>query len=90
LAKKAIEIVPFSQRLEGFYSTYFLVPKKMKDLRTILTLNPFKKKIVIPNYKMEFLANIIHSVNKDEWLASINLMEAYLHVPIHPLHCMWL
>ena len=34
---------------------------------------------------METLANLRHSVQKGDWVVSLDLTEAYLHVPIHPL-----
>jgi hypothetical protein len=45
---------------------------------------------LLSRLSMESLANFIHSVNEGEWLASIDLMDAYLHVPIHPLLRKWL
>ncbi len=38
LAKDAIEPVPPVERRQGFYSPYFIVPKKCGDLRPILDL----------------------------------------------------
>ncbi len=38
LAKDAIEPVPPAKRRQGFYSPYFIVPKKRDDLRPILDL----------------------------------------------------
>ena len=38
---------------------------------------------------MESLANVIQSVTPGEWLTSIDLKDAYLHVPIHPSHYKW-
>jgi hypothetical protein len=52
LQKNAIELVPDCQRLAGFYSTYFLIPKKTGDFRPILNLKPFNRQIVIPTFKM--------------------------------------
>ena len=90
LLKRAIEPVPTLEQGQGFYSTYFLVPKKSGELRPILNLKPFNRFVLVPKFKMETLQNIIMSVNQGEWLASIDLKDAYLHVPIHPSHYQWL
>ena len=64
LDKDAIMLVPSHQIPEGFYSTYFLVPKKTGDLRPILNLKPFNKFVHVPTFKMETLQNVIMSVNQ--------------------------
>ena len=84
--KNALERVPDCVAHTGFYSTYFLVPKKTGDLRPILNLKPFNKKTVIPSFRMESLSNVIQSVNQGDWLASVDLKDAYLHIPIHQDH----
>ena len=86
LDKRAVELVPEGCVHQGYYSTYFLVPKKTGDLRPILNLKAFNKKTLIPSFKMESLNNIIQSINLGDWLASVDLKDAYLHVPIHPDH----
>ena len=43
LAKKVISTVPKGEEMQGFYSRYFLVPKKTGGLRQILDLALFNK-----------------------------------------------
>ena len=43
LQKGAIEPVPFAEIHDGFYSTFFLVPKKTGDLRPVIYLRPLNK-----------------------------------------------
>ncbi len=35
---------------------------------------------------METLTYILHGLHKGWWMVSLDLKEAYLHVPIHPSH----
>ena len=86
LRKNAIELVPRGQERQGWYGHYFLVPKKTGDLRPILNLKPLNKKLVVDTFTMETLRQVIVAVSPGEWLAAIDLKDAYFHVPIHPSH----
>lgn len=84
--KSAIEEVIPEQIERGFYSTYFLVPKKTGGLRPILdlrTLNEFLK--VLP-FKMLTVSDVLKSVLPGEWFTSVDLKDAYFHVPIAQRH----
>ena len=81
-AKSAVVPVPPDQRGTGYYSTYFVVPKKDGGLRPILNLKRFNQYLVKRKFKMESLSSIISVVTPGVWLASIDLKDAYLHVPI--------
>lgn len=83
LQKQAVEPV-LENESEGFYSTYFLVPKRTGDLRPIINLKPINGLIVSPSFKMETLASVVHGLRRNDWMASIDLKDAYFHVPIHP------
>ncbi|XP_061589562.1 LOW QUALITY PROTEIN: nucleolar protein 14 [Cololabis saira] len=63
--KKAITRVHPRTQSSGFYSTYFLIPKKDTSLRPVLDLR---------------------GLNQYQWFNSIDLKDAYFHVPIHPDH----
>ena len=84
LDKSAIEVVPKGQEHVGYYSTYFLVTKKDGGFRPILNLRGLNGLIEVPTFKMETLRSVIASVSPGEWLTSIDLKDAYLHVPMHP------
>lgn len=53
LAKRAIEVVPSSERESGFYSRYFVVPKKGGGLRPILDLRPINRVLYKPACKRQ-------------------------------------
>jgi hypothetical protein len=82
--KSAVVPVPSDQRGTGYYSTYFVVPKKDGSLRPILNLKRFNQHLVRRKFKMETLGSIISIMTPGVWLASIDLKDAYLHVPIAP------
>ena len=81
-AKSAVEPVPPGQEKDGFYSTYFVVPKKDGGVRPILNLKPFNRCLPKQKFKMETLQSIISIMQPGLWLASVDLKDAYFHVPI--------
>ena len=70
LQKGAIERVQ-NRTQEGYYSMYFLVPKKTGDLRPILNLKPINHTIHKTSFKMETLQTIITAIQPEHWLATI-------------------
>jgi hypothetical protein len=89
LIKQAIYPVypPFG---DGFWSTFFLAPKKTGDWRPILNIKPLNKSIRPPKFRMETLASVMRCPIKNKWAASLDLKDAYLHVPIHRHDQRWL
>ena len=82
LQKGAIEVVHTPDSL-GFYSRLFLVPNPGNRWRPVIDLSALNKFLAIPIFKMETLESIRASLRKGEWVTSIDLTDAYLHVPIH-------
>ena len=83
LHKGAIEVVHTQNNL-GFYSRLFLVPKPGNRWRPVIDLSSLNKFLVISSkFKMETPESIQASLRKGEWVTSIDLTDAYLHVPIH-------
>ena len=89
LLKKAIYPIfpPFE---EGFCSTFFLAPKKTGDWRPILNLKPLNKYIKPKRFRMESLAIVLKAPIRGRWATSIDLKDAYLHIPINQDHQRWL
>uniref|UniRef100_A0A803JK98 Reverse transcriptase domain-containing protein n=1 Tax=Xenopus tropicalis TaxID=8364 RepID=A0A803JK98_XENTR len=78
--------VPPTQRFQGFYSNLFIVPKKDGSFRPILDLKKLNRWISYHRFKMESLRSVIRAMEPAEFLASLDIRDAYLHVPIHPHH----
>lgn len=84
--KGAIEYVPKGQEGRGFYSTFFTVPKKGGGIRPILNLKPLNVFLQKEHFKMETLRSIIQAMQPGDWAVSIDLKDAYLHIPVHVQH----
>ena len=66
-----------------FLSSFFLAPKKPASWRPILNLRPLNTVYIRPRrFRMETLAVIIPSLQRGMWAASLDLQDAYLHVPV--------
>ena len=87
LAKGAIEP---SSGGAGFYSSIFVVPKHTASLCPILNLKHFNHFMHIPSFKMPTLKNIWQLIQQGDFAFSIDLQDAYLHVPIVKYHCCFL
>ena len=70
----------------GFYSTYFLVRKKGSGLRPILDLRGLNKFLKILLFHVLSTADVLRTVAWGEWFTSVDLKDAYCHVPIVPDH----
>ena len=86
IAKGAVVPVPLDQEETGYYSTYFLVPKKDGGLRPILNLRYFNRHVQKLSFRMETLSSVITTLPLNCWLASIDLKDAYFHVAVVPDH----
>ena len=85
LQKRAIRPVPTKSWGRGFTSTFFLTPKKEPGAwRPIINLRPLNRFIRPKKFRMETIKSVIQSLSLPAWASSIDLKDAYLHVPIHP------
>ncbi|KAI2656006.1 Transposon Ty3-G Gag-Pol polyprotein [Labeo rohita] len=84
LAKDAIEPVPPAEMKLGFYSPYFIVPKKNGGLRPILDLRVLNQSLCKMPFKMLTPKRIISCIRHQDWFAAIDLKDAYFHVSILP------
>ena len=83
LSKNAIERVENVKSL-GFYSRLFLVPKPHQNWRPAIDLSRLNTFLLVERFKMETPESIRASLIPGEWVSSIDLTDAYLHIPIHP------
>ncbi|MES9880172.1 MAG: reverse transcriptase domain-containing protein [Sedimenticola sp.] len=60
------------------------MPKKNGKLRPVLDLSALNKFMVVEHFKMETAHSIRSTIEAGDWAVSIDLMDAYLHVPIRP------
>lgn len=83
LDKNAIEIVRHHHSL-GFYSHLFLVPKASGGWRPVIDLSFLNRFLEVPTFTMDTAESIRASLRPLEWVASLDLADAYFHIPIHP------
>ncbi|KAI2658852.1 ORF V: Enzymatic polyprotein [Labeo rohita] len=86
LAKDAIEPVPPAEMKSGFYSPYFIVPKKSGGLRPILDLRALNRSLLRLPFKMLTTKRMLTCIRPQDWFAAIDLKDAYFHVSILPRH----
>ncbi len=86
LAKDAIEPVPPAEMRQGFYSPYFIVPKKGGGLRPILDLRVLNRALHKLPFKMLTHRRMIKCIQPQDWFAAIDLKDACFHVSILPRH----
>ena len=65
-------------------SPIFVIPKKSGDLCVILNLKEFNLFILTQHFRMETLNVILPQLSASSWAVSIDLKDAYLHIPVHP------
>ncbi|KAL0168810.1 hypothetical protein M9458_037032, partial [Cirrhinus mrigala] len=79
LAKDAIEPVPPAEIKSGFYSPYFIVPKKSGGLRPILYLRALNRSLLRLPFKMLMTKRMLTCIRRQDWFAAIDLKDAYFH-----------
>ncbi|XP_021361806.1 uncharacterized protein LOC110455772 [Mizuhopecten yessoensis] len=82
IAKGAIEELSPDQWSPGFYSWVFLVKKKSGAWRPSIDLSTFNTYVDSPHFRMETPRRIIASVRPGMWATSIDLKDAYFHIPV--------
>ncbi len=86
LEKGAIEMVSPALSESGFYSRYFLVPKKDGGLRPILDLRRLNHAFMRRPFRMITLKQILSQICTEDWFCSLDLKDAYFHIQIAPHH----
>ena len=83
LQKHAIEEVKTCHPRRGFFSRIFLVKKRSGGWRPVIDLSRLNKFVLCPHFKMETLDTVRMSLQKGDWATSLDLRDAYFHIPIH-------
>ncbi|KAK3893387.1 hypothetical protein Pcinc_002819 [Petrolisthes cinctipes] len=74
-----------------FLSRLFTVPKKDQEkTRLVMDLSKLNKFVKPLRFRMVSVAQVRTVLRKGDWLASLDLKDAYWHVPIHPRFCRFL
>ena len=66
-----------------FLSNIFLVPKKTGDMRPVINLKPLNRHVCKKKFKMETIGFAVQLINAGDYMASIDLKDAYFGIPIH-------
>ena len=82
LEKGAITVVPPHESHRGFYSRYFLVSKKSGEMRPILDLRVFNRFVAARKFRMLTIRALLRCVREGHWSTSLDLKDAYFHVPV--------
>ena len=83
LDKGAIEELDPRSLSPGFYSRLFLVPKTDGSHRPVFDLKSLNQFVHKEKFKMTTPRTVTNAMHKGDWAVSIDLKDAYFHVPIH-------
>lgn len=86
LEKRAIRRVPAGEVQKGYYSRYFLIPKKDGGLRPIMDLRALNKHLRKYKFRMLTVAALTRAIRRDDWFTAVDLKDAYFHISIYPAH----
>jgi len=87
VAKNAVVELSTPVPTPGFYSPVFLVSKKdTTEMRLIIDLKVLNRQFLQspPHFRMESIRSLRSSIRPGDWMYSLDLRDAYLHVPMHP------
>jgi hypothetical protein len=75
----------------SYISPIFLIPKKDGGMRPILNLKKLNAAhLNTPHFRMETVEDVRHALRPGDWATSIDLKDAYFHVPLYPLTCKYM
>ena len=83
LDKRAIEELDLVSLSPGFYSRIFLVRKKDGDWRPVFDLKSLNQFVRKEKFKMTTPRVVTNALHHGDWVVSVDLKDAYFHIPIH-------
>ncbi|CAJ0956512.1 unnamed protein product [Ranitomeya imitator] len=86
LTRRSHHRCPSGRKIPWFLLNLFMVPKKDGTVRPFLDLKLLNGFVKVRHFRMESLCSVIASMEHGEFLASIDIRDAYLHIPIFPPH----
>ncbi len=79
MRKGVIRVIPRRESHLGFYSQYFVIPKKGEGLLPILVLRVLNKHLRKYKFKMLSLRTLCQSIYQGDWFISVDLQDASMH-----------
>ena len=83
LDKKAISELKQPGTEDDFYSNLFLVPKKDGGQRLVINLKSLNEFVKTEHFKMEGIHLLKGILQPGDWMAKIDLKDAYFMIPMH-------
>ena len=80
--KNAIEEVKDDS--PGFYNRLFLVLKASGTWRPVLDVSRLNNFVIKTKFSMETTQSVLNSIQRGDWMISMDMRDAYFHIPIHP------
>ena len=80
---QAVEVVTHIHA-PAFYSLLFVVPTPGGRWRPVIDLSQLNRMLCIPRFRMESAWALRRSVRPGDYAVSLDLSDAYLHVPMLP------
>ena len=69
----------------GFYSRLFVTLKVTGDWRPVINLSCLSRFDRLSHCRMETAQSVLQSIRLGDWIISLDLEDAYLQVPVHPV-----
>ena len=86
IQKQAIHLVSEHDYNKGFVSNLFVIPKKGRGQRPVLNLLQLNQFIQYEHFKMEGIHMLKDLLKPNDFMAKIDLKDAYFTVPIWKGH----
>ncbi|XP_071973455.1 uncharacterized protein [Engystomops pustulosus] len=80
---EVVRPVPPEEKGTGHYSPLFLIKKPNGSYRLIINLTFLNKWVTYIKFKMESIKSTTPLINHNAFLCTLNLRDAYYHIPIH-------
>ena len=72
----AVELAPLPS--PGFYSRLFVVMKASRSWKPVINLSLLNLRVLKTSFEMETLQSVLLSVQRGDWMVSLDLKDAYL------------
>ena len=81
LRQKGAVVQVQSKQDKGFFSTLFLVPKKVSgEMKPVVNLRPLNRFLPHVHFKMEGLNVVRDLIQENDWMCRIDLKDAYFAI----------